>query len=550
MDWVRWSATDAITFKAIDGRNQPQIYRLKVPSGKLDALTVDPTVMQSLYWSQGDAVLYFSWQRLPDTSRAYPVLAIPRKANGDIDLAPPAAAEYSLKARLGNGETWVVEQARHSLNVQKVWFSPDASRAVLLTGAGFRLVDFAHRTSRPLENASVQTDPKLEAAVSWARDGLPIIEYRQRVAAPATQAPDVVKGLAVAIKQGRNDPPRLVVSDGRHEKTLSQPDPALEGLRLARLEPISWKASDGTDVWGELSLPPGGGRNLPLVIQIGYQFDEHDLFMPDGPIAVAFARQSLNARGFAVLSLDATTMQGSKKRGTPEEGPGMVDQIDSAVEMLAQKGLVDPARVGLVGFSRTGYQVFYAVTHPQKTKFAAAEVADATTFNYVKDLFVEVATNGAGVSNINGGRFWDNEESWLRHDLLFNIDRMQAPTLFVQSDPEGELVRTSGRTLQDHFMLHIAEIGALMATHRPFEMLFMPEVSHSTLIPRQRQAWIAATTEWMAFWLGGTPDPSPAKAEQYRRWEQIRTRWRAQQAWEAAGHPATSAPDAAFVAGR
>jgi len=39
-----------------------------------------------------------------------------------------------------------------------------------------------------------------------------------------------------------------------------------------------------------------------------------------------------------------------------------VRKLDAAVQSLANSGIVDPSRVGLIGFSRAGYMTYYAVT--------------------------------------------------------------------------------------------------------------------------------------------------------------------------------------------
>ena len=331
------------------------------------------------------------------------------------------------------------------------------------------------------------------------------------------------EGLKVEVRQSANDPPQLIVSDGRREKSLSQPDPVLQGVWRARVEPFKWRDSDGVEYTGGLSLPRHGQKPYPLVIQVCY--DQSNLFIPDGPVMSAFARQGLNARGMAVLSLDAQPLSRSKKTGTAQEGPGMVDQIDTAVEALSKQGLVDVKQVGLVGFSRTGWQVHYAVTHPKKTAFAAAEVFDAVKYDYVEYLLSSITVGvdaSEATARINGATtFWQNKASWQEHDLLFNADRIEAATLFVGM---MESKRGSGLFIDEHTPYNLAQIAALTLTDRPFDMLFIVDGLHNLTLPKQRQASLDATVDWMAFWLRGYEDPGESKAAQYVRWRQIRTR--------------------------
>ncbi len=50
---------------------------------------------------------------------------------------------------------------------------------------------------------------------------------------------------------------------------------------------------------------------------------------------------------------------------------------DSAVASLDKQGLIDPARVGIIGFSATGYFVEFALAHSQ-VHYMAATAADNT----------------------------------------------------------------------------------------------------------------------------------------------------------------------------
>lgn len=346
----------------------------------------------------------------------------------------------------------------------------------------------------------------------------PIQNERRFPTRPTVAKPTL--GLEVKVRQSPNDPPTVVVSNGRVEKTLSRPDPALNGLYRARVEAFSWSLPNGSTMTGGLSLPRTAALPLPVVIQIGYDYDQPEAFAPDGPQTAPFARQALNARGMAVLSLDATVMQRSSDRFTPREGPGIVEQIDSAVDALVRKGLVDRKLVGLVGFSRTGFHTLYAATHPQRTPFAAAVVADSVTYNYAEYLYLGVRGEPIGYERMNGGNFWQSKESWLQHDPIFNLDRMDAATLFI----EATTVKGSGEMLDDHHPAILDKIAALERSHRRYDILFITEGWHPVLLPRQRLAEMEATVDWMAFWLLGDEQAAETKVSQYARWRQIRDR--------------------------
>src|SRR5262249_27939474 len=146
---------------------------------------------------------------------------------------------------------------------------------------------------------------------------------------------------------------------------------ALRDVWRAPMQKVVWTESDGERVEGGLYLPRGAeeGARLPLVIQV-YHYSP-DLFLPDGPHnGTADAGQSLVARGFAVLQLEGWKRQ--EVMDTEAEGPGFVTRLDAAIDRLAARGVVDPARVGLTGFSRGGFLTRYALANPGKHAIAAA----------------------------------------------------------------------------------------------------------------------------------------------------------------------------------
>jgi hypothetical protein len=45
---------------------------------------------------------------------------------------------------------------------------------------------------------------------------------------------------------------------------------------------------------------------------------------------------------------------------------------------------------------------------------------------------------------------------------------------------------------------------------------------HNLTNPRMRLLSQGGTVDWFRFWLQGYEDPDPAKAEQYKRWRELR----------------------------
>ena len=321
--------------------------------------------------------------------------------------------------------------------------------------------------------------------------------------------------LSVRIREGLNEPPAIMAAYKGREIHLTPQDPALAGIRVPQVELVEWKDRSGAAWTGGVTLPPVKSRagKIPLVVQI-YDFVP-DRFLPDGIATTAFAMQPLASRGIAVIQM-------SMPREIVNEGPPFVEAVDSAVEMAAERFGIDPTKVGLLGFSRSGGRTSYAITHPRRVKFAAALVADGGDANYALYLnyaatYPNIAKSvQGGLEAINGGTFWRNKSAWLERAPGFNLDRVQTPLLITTVAPFAFLTANEMYT-------------GLQILNKPVDLISFPEGAHQLVAPRERLASLETTVDWMSFWLQGTKDPRPAKATQYERWDKLRAQQEAAQ---------------------
>ncbi|MBZ5667551.1 MAG: prolyl oligopeptidase family serine peptidase [Acidobacteriia bacterium] len=323
----------------------------------------------------------------------------------------------------------------------------------------------------------------------------------------APKQPALAGGLTVTLKQSANDPPMMVASDGHHELALTSPDPALEGVWWARQEPFQWREPDGHMVTGGLLLPRETKGPVPLVIQ-AYTY-KPDRFSPDGPTTNGYAAQSLVARGIAVLNVDIPGEDNPPVFGS-QEPTEFAQRVNSAADALASRGLIDRARVGLIGFSRGGFNTYYAITHPGKNPPKAAVIDDSFTGTY-SDYLTTQAFAGlrTGFEGLYEGSFWQNKAAWLARENSFNVDRVETPALFTLHN-------------ESSLLFAFETIGAFSLNHRPLEYLMFPKGSHGLEMPRERLASYESSVDWMAFWLQGR---APADAERAARWAAMKTAW-------------------------
>jgi hypothetical protein len=179
---------------------------------------------------------------------------------------------------------------------------------------------------------------------------------------------------------------------------------------------------------------------------------------------------------------------------------------EGAIDELDRRGLIDPSRVGLIGFSRTAYKVAYTLTH-SKYHFAAATLADGFEGGYVNYVLFQAVDSVW----VNGGLPSDDFlQSWLKRSPGFNLDKVIAPVR-IEEYAYGSLLGGwewfSGLSFRD----------------KPVELIWIPFGTHLLVKPWERLVSQQGNVDWFDYWLNGRSDPDPAKREQYQRWERMRT---------------------------
>jgi dipeptidyl aminopeptidase/acylaminoacyl peptidase len=313
----------------------------------------------------------------------------------------------------------------------------------------------------------------------------------------------------VSVNQGLNDPPMLVASDKttKNSRIIWNPNPQLKDIQMGEVSVFKWKDKNAHDWLGGLYKPPDyvSGKRYPLVIQT-HGFDEHE-FQPGGAFSTAFAAQELAAAGFLVLQVEDCDFPAS-----PEEGPCQVAGYEAAVEQLSSAGLVDPNRVGIIGFSATCYYALEALT-TSRLHFKAASITDGVNAGYLQYLIaVDLGNNLLAHEfdvRIGAHPFGSGLQQWLRRSPEFNLDKMQTPLQVVA------LGRPDLLSMWEPY-------AALRYLNKPVDLVILDSDEHILTNPAARMASQGGTVDWFCFWLKGDEDPDPAKAEQYARWRGLR----------------------------
>jgi len=313
----------------------------------------------------------------------------------------------------------------------------------------------------------------------------------------------------VTIRQGLNEPPRLVATDEQASRVLWDPNPQLKNIELGAATVYKWKDKEGRDWRGGLYKPVNyqPGQRYPLVIQT-HGFDESE-FRPSGLTTTAFAARALAAAGIAVLQVRDI---GNCPSLLPSEGPCAVGGYESGANQLVSEGLVDPERIGILGFSRTCFYVMETLT-TGSLHFKAASVVDGVTYTYSQYLLTEdwFGNDFAREANSMMGAppFREGLQQWLKQSPGFNLDKITAPLLVAGNSPSG-------------LLLAWEPYAGLRYLHRPVDIMMFNSDQHVQTNPAVRMVSQGGTVDWFRFWLKDEEDLDPTKAEQYVRWRDLR----------------------------
>ncbi len=312
-------------------------------------------------------------------------------------------------------------------------------------------------------------------------------------------------GLKVTVKQSFNEPPRLVATDKQISRVIWDPNPQFQNIELGKPSVYTWRDKEGKERKGGLYKPSDykPGQRYPLVIQT-HGFNQ-SIFMPSGAFTTAMAARELAAKGIMVLQVGEV---GNCQYDTVDEGPCNAAGYEAVANQLVSERLVDPERAGIIGFSRTCFHVMEMLT---KGFFhlKAASITAGVMFTYPQFILWPPDAFGEAKQIIGAEPFGEGLQKWLKESPGFNLDKINTPLLVVGEGPGSVLDMWE-------------PYAGLRYLHKPVDLIMLNTDEHVLTNPAVRMASQGGSVDWFRFWLQDYEDPDPTKAEQYKRWRELR----------------------------
>ncbi|HZU45106.1 MAG TPA: Atxe2 family lasso peptide isopeptidase [Terriglobales bacterium] len=303
-------------------------------------------------------------------------------------------------------------------------------------------------------------------------------------------------------------PPRVGLFDRTSAtmRILFDLNPEFEALERSPAERIEGINKYGESWYGYLVKPLGyePGRRYPMIITT-YRSGDYFLRGASGdqnPVQV------YAASGFAVLCLDVGMIRNIRPGHFEEklmDWASPAASVESAIQQLAGRGLIDAERIGMTGFSRGEEITGYVLSHTNLVRAASGAAMHEPCFYFMAGAeWWDIFRNWG----LGGWPYGQSRANWEQIAMSKNADRIRAPILENVSDTE--------------YLVYLPVYRSLVDLGKPVELHIYPNELHVRNQPRHRFEIYERNVDWFLFWLRDEERPAPYKGDQYERWGRLR----------------------------
>ena len=281
------------------------------------------------------------------------------------------------------------------------------------------------------------------------------------------------------------------VADRSRWIQLVDVNPQVRELALGEEEEINWRSTDGKMVGGVLVKPVGyrEGQSYPLIVAIHGGPASADVLRFNG----GYNAQVYAGAGYAVLK---PNYRGSRNYGNAHRTDIVgdyftlgFDDIMTGVDYLVDEGIVDPDRMGALGWSAGGHWSNWILTHTDRFK---AISSGAGTMNWIS-MYAQSDVQRNRQFYIGDDFLYENFEPYWDQSPLKYIANANTPTMIhvVEGDPRVP----SPQSVELHMALKKLDV--------PTELFMYPGRSHGIPDPRNRLVKAVSEMAWMDYYVRG-----------------------------------------------
>ncbi|HLV96871.1 MAG TPA: S9 family peptidase [Candidatus Acidoferrales bacterium] len=266
---------------------------------------------------------------------------------------------------------------------------------------------------------------------------------------------------------------------------------------LGSTELVSWKSKDGAEIEGVLHKPSDydASKKYPLLVMIH-----------GGPTGVSQPTLTASAYAYPVpifLAQGALVLQpnyrgsagyGAAFRALNVRNLGVGDMWDvmSGVDSLIAKGIVDPGRMGSMGWSEGGYISAFLTTHTDRFKAISvgAGISDWMTYYVNTDItpFTRQYLHATP---------WDDPAVYAKTSPITTIKQAKTPTLIQQGSNDKRV------PVPDSYELYRGLQDEGVASR----LIFYTGFGHGVNKPKSRRALLQSNLDWFNHYIWGQAFP-------------------------------------------
>lgn len=475
-------------------RRAAHLFLFDVEKKTLDTLTKGIYDESSPVWSPDGKQLAFVSNRTADPDK---------NENADIYViaAQKGAAMRQLTTWAGRDGSPVwspdgmqIAYTRSTASTSFIMYDQAVLAVVPVQGGEPRLLSLA--LDRPVRNPRWSADGKTiqvlvdddrrtyVGAYALADGKLSVVAGGDRAFSDLERHP---KGYWATLMSEPQLPTEIYAVEGTTVRRLTKvQDEFVAPLALATVEGYTSRSKDGTQVSNLLFKPANAvaGQKLPAIF-----------FIHGGPVGqdsygFDLSRQILASGGYAVVGVN---YRGSSGRGLEfckaiyaDWGNKEVSDILGAADQLVQKGIADPDRLGIGGWSYGGILTNYTIATDPRFKAAASGAGSSLQLTmYGIDQYVNQYENELGAP-------WKNLDKWLKLSYPFlKADKIKTPTMFMASEKDFNVPVAGSEQMYQ----------ALKSLGVPAQLIIYPNSFHGITTPSYQKDRFVRYLDWFDKYL-------------------------------------------------
>lgn len=255
----------------------------------------------------------------------------------------------------------------------------------------------------------------------------------------------------------------------------------LGGQRLSRSRYVQYKARDGLEIEGVLTMPRGqSSTNLPFIVMPHGGPWAHDTLGYD------YIVQMLAERGYAVLQPNFRGSTGYgvafEHAGRGEMGLAMQDDVTDGVAWAIAQGIADPKRVCIMGSSYGGYSAMWGIAKDPDLYRCAVSISG------VSNVRREVNDFGGAIRSRLYRSHWERmSENFDAISPINAVGRIKAPLLLVHGKKDVTV---------DHSQ-SVRMVAAMVRAGKTAELVSIPLADHHFTREADRLTMLTAIEKFL-----------------------------------------------------